>query len=191
MIRLSDPIKQRLSAIKGSSFDQKIELMLDYFDSTGSNPSKRIANPIFEVERQVERVVKILQNIENKKIDKILKIIEDPRLFSKQKIGTEKSQFSEEELAAINDLGETIKIQKEEIAQLENKLSKSVQQTETVSNQDSDQIKRDLQVIKDTINDLEESKRSTQIDTASYLLNKNIFNNAIKKMVTIINTHVR
>ena len=57
VIRIQEETKNRLELMKGKSVDDKIEMMLDYFDSTGADPKKKIINPVFEVEKQVERVV--------------------------------------------------------------------------------------------------------------------------------------
>ena len=122
MIRVSDPIKTRLNLVKGKSYEDKIELMLDYFDATGSDPSKRIANPIFEVERQVERVVKILRKIEKDKINNILKLLEILNTKGLTTSDAIQGDFTAEELEKIQALKEQYEESKNYIEQLEKQL---------------------------------------------------------------------
>ena len=188
MIRVSDAIKARLALVKGNSFETRIELMLDYFDATGADPAKRIANPIFEVERQVERVVKILRNIENKKINNILKILETHDFSVVKNEGSE-AAFTAEELEKIEAIGEELKTKDKEILVLEEALKKTNMNPEKIQNKDK--TKTDFQAIKTIMNDLFESKRNTEIEANSFLINKNIFLNSQRKISSIVDYYVR
>ncbi len=173
----------------GKTYEHRIILMLDYFDATGANPEKRIANPTVEVERQVERVVKILRSIETKKIDPLLKISE--KIYeSRGVVSTQKEvPFSAEELEQIAAMGEQLKKKDQQISELETTIRDG--QKLSKNEEDSSFDISDFQEIKSIIENLEESKMSSQMARDSFLINRNIFTDSIKKITQIVSKYVR
>lgn len=193
MIRLSEETKTRLKNIEGGSYEDKISMMLDYFSKTGVSPDSKIVSPVHEVQKQSERIIKIIRNIELKKISPTLKAVE----ILLQKGGgdstTIDTQFDAAELEKIGLLRDEFEKKKNENSELKKQVEilRNDQNSGASTTSNNADFQSDFDSIKNIILDLNDAKMNTQLKADSFLINKNIFNNSYKKIIEVTNKYVR
>jgi vacuolar-type H+-ATPase subunit I/STV1 len=123
-IRVYTTTKAKIDKMKGKlSSASYVDGMVYYFEMTGLTPQSMRAHPSQELKDGIERVVKIIRNIEKTKIDETLNLV---RKFFIEKIAVGEGRgdgFKKEEVAAMLEYKDA----------LEKKLSISKQQYDTLN----------------------------------------------------------
>ncbi|PCI96052.1 MAG: hypothetical protein COB15_11435 [Flavobacteriales bacterium] len=194
-IRVTQITKKRLEKYKKKSGTHENILIsfLDYFEHSGVKPSDLNMNPISIVKDSVERVVRILKNIENKKINSLMinqefiikKLVE--KNTKKEDISSD-DNITKEEAVIIHDnitnLESELKSAHSQIKLLNGKLS------EKLSDNNDSNSKQILEEIKTLLLELDTKKTASKLIKNDYNIEKNLFKRNLDSALNLINNAV-
>ena len=193
--------KRRLDKYKKKygTYEGVISNFLQYFESTNINPSDISLNPTALVKNGTDRMIKILKNIEIKKIDKILNVVEyiaekvdNPNLENKAKDQDKVSSknlggLSEDEVQELAqklvEFENEISSQKEEIQTLNKRISEA---NNLANSSKSDNFEPLFLDIKKYLNELTENAKKSGIASNDLKIDAGIFKRNIQTITNLI-----
>lgn len=190
-IKIEEGVKNRLDRYKkNGTYTMVIDSFLTYFETSGIKPTDVNLSPLSIVKDSTDRVIKILKNIENKKINQLLLFAE--LIIENQKSGgskIEKSDTSElvtnEEAQGLIDkigiLEANLKNKDKEIKNLNEKLSQKLEQK--TDNKHIEIFKQ----IKIYCQQLDNQKTESKLKRDDWQIEKNLFSRNIESINNLIN----
>jgi len=188
-IKIYPETKERVDKFKsrGTSYDDVLSQFLDYFESTGIKPNEIDSSPMTVTKKATERVVKIIRNIETKKLSKIMGMLEDILVRVSESDNQTVAQgeiFSSKE---VEELVETIETLQEENSRLENRIEEIL----TTGNNDpkTETLKPNLDfldAILKAVKELRDNAKSIQLQKDEYKIKKNILDRNLDTISNLI-----
>ncbi len=190
-IKLYPETKERIDRFKhrGASYDDVVTQFLDYFDSTGIKPHQIDSSPITVTKKATERMVKILRNIETKKIHKMISMLDDILLrLSRSDTGTERQEgaISSKEL-------EQLVSQIENLESDNTKLEKEIEKLLSQGQNDPKIVPPGpnldfLKSIRTAVQELRDNVKNVQFQKDEYKIKKNILDRNLDTITNLIKT---
>lgn len=190
-IKLYPETKERIDRFKhrGASYDDVVTQFLDYFDSTGIKPHQIDSSPITVTKKATERMVKILRNIETKKIHKMISMLDDILLrLSRSDTGTERQEgaISSKEL-------EQLVSQIENLESDNTKLEKEIEKLLSQGQKDPKIVPPGpnldfLKSIRTAVQELRDNVKNVQFQKDEYKIKKNILDRNLDTITNLIKT---
>ena len=188
-IKLHPETKERIDRFKhrGASYDDVVAQFLDYFDSTGIKPHQIDSSPITVTKKATERMVKILRNIETKKIHKMISMLDDILLrLSRSDTGTatQGESISSKELEQLVSQIENLE---SDNTKLENEIEKLLSQGQNSPkivppSQNLDFLKN----IQTAVQELRDNVKNVQFQKDEYKIKKNILDRNLDSITNLI-----
>jgi len=176
-IRVLSLTKARLDAARGTkSISSYIDIMLNYFEVTGTEPASIKFHPGIEVVNRVDSIMKVIKSIEKLKINPLLEkfdlMLESNPNFNKV-YSTRESQVTDEE---INQLVNKVNNQTEQLNEKERKIQRLETDLRNEKNNNSSTASlRKISEIKSLVNLLFTDKYSKHdIQNKSFIVPENI-----------------
>ena len=191
-ISITQETKSRLQKYrkKYSSYNGAVNALLDYFDVVGITPADTNKSPISILKDGTERTIKIIRNIEQKKINPILAYVES--LHNENDVKGEKKEsdlgLSDEELQAINQLNDELQLEVESLKNEVKVLSKTILDLKENKTpvQDNSKYTNKLDRIKVLIKELDSTKTQKNI-IQGFIFEKNRWNRVKDEISNILN----
>lgn len=188
-IKLYPDTKERIDRYKhrGTSYDDVIAQFLDYFESTGIKPNEIDSSPMTVTKKATERVVKILRNIETKKIHKMISMLDDILLrLSKPdaKGAMPEAIISSKE---VEQLVSQIENLESDNTKLENEIEKLLSRAPNPKMVERPKPDLDfLKTIKAAVQELRDNVKNVQFQKDEYKIKKNILDRNLDTITNLI-----
>jgi len=169
---------------KGKSYDDVLMSFIDYFETTKIHPNRTDLSPSSVTKKSTERVIKILKNIENKKLSKMLIMLDEIYLKVSKNEGDNSSTFSEKVVRELVEKNEILEAEKAAQIREVNRLKLELSKTENAHNNSTNLSF--LKAIENAAIQLNENVKSSLGRKDEYIINKNIFKRNIDTIMNLI-----
>lgn len=191
-IKVYPEVKEKIDKYKtrGNSYNDILESFVNYFETTKIKPHEVDLSPVNITKKTTERVVKILKNIENKKLSKMLLLLDEIHDKVSKPVQkeiteiTENTSFTDSEVAGLVSEIESLKDDKrkltDEITALNGRISEGLEP------EIRDVDMSFLELITSSVEELNNSKRQGGLGSDDFRISKSIYIRNIEQIQNAI-----
>ena len=175
--KIEESVYARLEAVKGSySISSYIDLMLNYFTVTATDPKAAQAHPTILALKELERIIKIIKAVEKDKLNPILAIVKEMREYGikKESSGSESIDISVEEVTAVVNANEQLTKELDKQKKLNSELNNKIAILEANKPSIAGLSESSVTELKELLEWLKDNTKSSNF-TSDLIINKSTF----------------